>query len=162
VAIARSDARIRNVRFCAAEPPAESVTCTRTCESPVAVVEPVIEPEAVKAMPDGSEPCVTRQEYGGAPPAAESVAAYGAPATPSGMEFVVIVGSPARTEKENARVAADPEESLTRTVTGKPPATAGVPVTEPDEPSERPPGSDPDARLQVYGLVPPVAASVAE
>jgi hypothetical protein len=138
------------------------VTCTRTGESPVTVVEPVIDPETAKAIPDGSEPWVTRQEYGGAPPVADNAAEYGAPATPSGSDSVVIAGSAARTEKDKARVAAEPKASLTRTVAAKLPAVAGVPLIAPEEASDKPPGRLPDAILHVYGVLPPLAFRVAE
>jgi hypothetical protein len=43
------------------------------------------------------------------------------------------------------------------------PETVGVPVILPEEaPRVRPEGSDPEATLQLYGAVPPVAASAAD
>ena len=53
--------------------------------------------------------------------------------------------------------------SLTWTVKLKVPATVGIPVIAPLVPlSVRPVGKDPLAIDQVYGSVPPLAASVAE
>jgi hypothetical protein len=41
------------------------------------------------------------------------------------------------------------------------PAVVAIPEIVPDDESDNPAGSDPELRLQRYGVVPPVAASVA-
>jgi hypothetical protein len=53
-------------------------------------------------------------------------------------------------------------ESLTLMLNVDFPLAVGVPLILPAVESVRPAGSEPEARLQVYGVVPPVAAKVAE
>ena len=50
--------------------------------------------------------------------------------------------------------------SVTRAVKLAVPAVVGVPDITPPEESDNPAGSDPEASAQLYGVVPPVAASV--
>ena len=53
--------------------------------------------------------------------------------------------------------------SFTCAVKANEPETVGVPVIFPEEATRvRPEGSEPEAMLQLYGAVPPVAVSVAE
>ena len=52
-------------------------------------------------------------------------------------------------------------ESLTCIAKEKLPACAGIPPIWPDEANNTPVGNDPEAIDQLYGGVPPVAASVA-
>ena len=53
--------------------------------------------------------------------------------------------------------------SVTFTVNDEVPDPVGVPEITPDEPfSVNPPGNDPLLILHVYGVVPPLACSVAE
>jgi len=53
--------------------------------------------------------------------------------------------------------------SVTRTVIFDVPTVVGVPVIAPeDESSDKPAGNVPTVTAQVYGVVPPVAAKVAE
>ena len=49
--------------------------------------------------------------------------------------------------------------SVTRITKLNVPALVGVPEIIPALDSDSPPGSEPDERVQVYGVVPPVAAS---
>jgi hypothetical protein len=53
-------------------------------------------------------------------------------------------------------------ESVTLAVKLKEPDAVGVPEIAPAEDSVRPPGSAPELMLQLYGVVPPLAASVIE
>ena len=59
-------------------------------------------------------------------------------------------------------VAGVDSESVTSTVKLTLPEAVGVPLMVPPLESESPAGSDPEARLHLYGDVPPVADSVAE
>ena len=53
-------------------------------------------------------------------------------------------------------------ESVTFTVKLKEPDAVGVPETVPADDSVRPPGNAPALMLQLYGVVPPLAASFVE
>jgi len=53
-------------------------------------------------------------------------------------------------------------ESLTLTVNEEEPAVVGVPLIWPELLSVRPAGREPELSDQLYGVVPPLAASVAE
>ena len=53
-------------------------------------------------------------------------------------------------------------ESVTLTVNEEVPAVAGVPLIWPELLSVRPAGREPELSDQLYGVVPPLAASVAE
>ncbi len=66
------------------------------------------------------------------------------------------------TATASARVRLAPRESATRTVTHCVPAAVGVPVIVPPLDRVRPAGRVPSVMLQVYGPVPPDAASAAE
>ena len=66
------------------------------------------------------------------------------------------------TVRERLCVAVLPLVSVTLTVKEDEPLVVGVPLMTPAVLSERPAGKVPLLRLQVYGEVPPVAASVAE
>ena len=61
----------------------------------------------------------------------------------------------------DAAVAGEPE-SLTLTVKLKVPVASGVPEIAPVEDRVRPPGKAPVPMLQLYGVVPPLAANVVE
>ena len=52
--------------------------------------------------------------------------------------------------------------SVNFTVKLEVPGVVGVPVMTPEEDSVRPAGSDPDATVQVYGAVPPLAERFCE
>ena len=77
------------------------------------------------------------------------------------MEGVVVEGA-ALTVRVRALIAACAFESVTLTVNFLVPVPVGVPEMAPVfGASARPAGKDPDAMAQVYGVVPPEAASVA-
>jgi hypothetical protein len=76
---------------------------------------------------------------------------------------VVVIESAALTVIESTWVAVRDPLSVTRTVKFAVPAVVGVPASAPDEASnENPAGNVPTATAQVYGVVPPAAAKVAE
>lgn len=60
----------------------------------------------------------------------------------------------------NAWFAVCEPASLTRTVKLNPPAAVGVPLMTPAEDRSSPGGKVPEKRVQAYGGVPPLAASV--
>jgi CxxC motif-containing protein len=82
---------------------------------------------------------------------------------PLGKELVVIViESDALTVRLNDFVAVNELTSVTRTVKLLVPVPVGVPEIAPVlDPSPTPAGKVPETMDQVYGVVPPVAASVA-
>ena len=63
---------------------------------------------------------------------------------------------------ENAFCAEPEAESLAWTVKLKTPAACGLPLINPPELSDTPPGNDPAETVHEYGADPPVAASVCE
>jgi hypothetical protein len=82
---------------------------------------------------------------------------------PLGKELVVIViEGDALTVRLNDFVAVNELASVTRTVKLLAPVPVGVPEIAPVlDPSPSPPGKAPETIDQVYGVVPPVAATVA-
>ena len=75
--------------------------------------------------------------------------------------LVVVIERAAITDMVNAFEAVRPAASLASTVKVEELAAAGVPEMVPEVLRARPAGNWPDAMLQVYGVVPPVAARVA-
>ncbi len=118
--------------------------------------------------PAGNAPELTLQLYGVVPPLAVKVALYAVPCVPPVKELVVIctVVAAAATVKLNAFVAVcavGEVESVTMAVKLKEPAVVGVPEIAPLEADNvRPAGNAPALMLQLYGVVPPVAAKVVE
>jgi len=98
------------------------------------------------------------------PPVAASVAAYATPTCPLGNDGVVIVIVPAVILKVKLAVfeTAGDSESVTCAVIVKLPDAVGVPLSAPAELSVTPAGNAPAVIDQLYGVVPPVAAKVAE
>jgi hypothetical protein len=99
------------------------------------------------------------------PPLACSVVEYAVPAVPPGSDVVVTVGgcAAAATAILNAFVPVLFAASVTCTVNETVPAVVGVPEITPVVATRlNPAGSAPALRLQLYGVVPPLACSVVE
>ena len=145
---------------------AASVTCTVNDVVPAVVGVPEITPvAATRPNPAGSVPPVTVQLYGVVPPLACSVAEYAVPAVPPGKDVVVTVGgcAAAATAMLSAFVPVLFAASFTCTVNDAVPAVVGVPEITPVAATRlNPAGSVPALTLQLYGVVPPLACSVAE
>jgi hypothetical protein len=144
---------------------AASFTCTVNDAVPAVVGVPLTCPVALSANPAGKAPALIDQLYGFVPPLACSVVEYAVPAVPPGSVVVVTVGgcAGAATTTLKAFVPVLFAESLTRTVIDTVPAVVGVPLITPvDETRLTPAGNVPALRLQVYGVVPPLACSVVE
>src|SRR5579871_156474 len=108
---------------------------------PPAVGVPLITPEeAFRANPGGNPPPVSVQEYGPAPPEAESVNEYAVPAVAPGSAAGLPSEIPRPTTTENCFWAVTDALSITVAVKAKVPAVVGVPVSEPAEPSSAMPG----------------------
>ena len=147
----------------------ESVTLAVKLKEPDAVGVPEIVPADDSVRPPGNAPALRLQLYGGVPPLAASVVEYTVPACPDGTEALVICTpvTAAATVRVNDLVAVSAfgfgvVESVTLAVKLKEPDAVGVPEIAPAEDSVRPPGSAPELMLQLYGVVPPLAASVIE
>jgi hypothetical protein len=92
---------------------------------------------------------------------------YAVPTCPAGMVPVVIcsVGAAAEIVSENAFVAVwavGVVESVTFAVTVNEPDAVGVPAIVPEADKVMPAGRAPELMLQLYGVVPPDAASEVE
>ncbi len=140
----------------------ESVTVIVTVLVVAVVGVPLICPvDASRVNPAGSP--VADQVYGVAPPVAASVTpAYAVFTTPDGSDVVVIANWPAMLI-DSVLVAlrwVGLVESVTVIVTVLDPAVVGAPVIAPLEASMLRPAGRPVAD-HVYGVVPPVAATVA-
>jgi len=153
--------------------PAASVTTTVNTEVPVAVGVPLIVPAAwpvvVNVKPDGKAPVAMDQVYGVVPPLAKScVCGYAVPTVPAGSDSVVIESVSAMLIErafEAVSGAGPGEESVTCTTNVLVPnEPVGVPVIVPFEFSVNPLGRLPELGTvaHVYGITPPVAASVCE
>jgi hypothetical protein len=132
---------------------------------PVGVPEiaPVLD---VSASPVGKVPEMIDQVYGVAPPVAARVALYVTFCVPLGNEVVVMEGcvieGAALTVKLSAFVAASELASVTCIVKLLTPLPVGLPEIAPVlGVSASPVGKAPETIDQVYGVAPPVAASVA-
>jgi hypothetical protein len=143
----------------------ESVTFTTKEKVPDAVGVPLIWPELLSVNPPGKVPELTVQLYGLLPPFAASVAVYPLPTSPPARDVVVIlsvVGTAATTMLRFAVALSRGElESVTFTTKEKVPDAVGVPLIWPELLSVNPPGKAPELTVQLYGLLPPLAASVA-
>src|SRR5215471_11363985 len=62
--------------------------------------------------------------------------------------------------KEHTMISVPPAASVTRTEKVDKPVPVGVPDRTPLVANERPVGNEPDASVQVYGVIPPVAVNV--
>lgn len=144
----------------------ESVTVSVTGLVPAAVGVPVIWPDAFIERPAGKP--VAEKVYGGAPPAALTLALYAEPTVPAAREVVVIAGGPVvmvRVRFACAVCGFDVLESFTwkdtrRLETG----AVGVPDISPVAAfSVSPFGSgEPGSTEKVSGAVPPLAVRVWE
>lgn len=92
------------------------------------------------------------------PPVATNVAEYGIPFVPVGRDVVVIVNWVM--VMLNALVPDAFKVSVAFTVKPNVPVFVGVPEITPPEERVRPFGNEPPVSDQVYGPVPPLAASV--
>lgn len=140
---------------------AESVTRTVNDEVPDAAGVPEIVPLDASVRPAGNVPVAIAHVYGGVPPVAARVAEYAAPTVPGGRVAVVTVGGPLMAIESDA-VAVCPTPSVTRAVKLDVPGAVGVPEIVPVEDRLNPGGNVPLATAHVYGVVPPVAAKLAE
>jgi hypothetical protein len=145
----------------------ESVTWAVKLKEPDAVGVPEIVPAEDNVRPPGSAPALMLQLYGWVPPLAASVVEYAVPTRPDGTDVVVIctAATAAATVRVNDLVAVSAVglvESVTLAVKLKEPDAVGVPEMVPAEDNVRPPGKAPEPMLQLYGVVPPLAASVIE
>lgn len=148
---------------------AESDTVTVKVVGPDPVGVPEIAPAGDNVSPRGSaEPEANAQVYGDVPPVAASVAEYAAfwVAAVNGLVVVIVTGTTAAfTVSDNAlvAVAAGVAESVAVTLKAVVPCAVGVPEMIPADDIVSPAGRvEPDASAQVYGPVPPEAASVSE
>jgi hypothetical protein len=144
--------------------PAASVTRTVKLDVPEDDGVPLITPPPLEIGPNpaGSAPADNDQVNGAVPPAATTVWEYAAPTVPPGNDEVVMLIAEATTI-ESALVVVAPTESVTRTVKLEVPEADGVPLMAPPlVMGFIPVGSAPDAKDQVSGPVPPVAATVWE
>jgi len=144
----------------------ESFTCAVMVKVALAVGVPLSAPVAAFSVtPAGNAPEVIDHVYGVMPPVAASVAAYATPTCPFGKDGVVIVTVLAailKVKLADFETAGD-SESVTCAVIVKLPDAVGVPLSAPVAPfSVTPAGRAPAVIDQLYGVVPPVAASVAE
>jgi hypothetical protein len=148
-----------NAKLAVAE--SEPVTVAVNAKVPAAVGVPAINPPEESARPAGSAPDVSPQAYGGVPQQARSPDEYGVPTMPSGSrEGVVMASGVGKIVRTICSWAVIPHtDSVTTTAKLNVPAAVGVPDIAPPVESVRPLGSDPDARLHVYGSPPPTAVS---
>lgn len=140
-----------------------SVTVNDAAYVPASVGVPVICPvDELMDNPGGILEADHR--YGGMPPVAAIVAEYGVPTVPLGNDAVVIVSSAGapivKLSVFDAVCGVGDDESVTVTVTVLVPAAVGVPVICPVLGLIVKFAGKP-AALQVYGVVPPVAATAA-
>jgi hypothetical protein len=145
----------------------ESVTLAVKLKEPDAVGVPEIVPADDNVSPPGKAPALMLQLYGVVPPLAASVIEYAVPACTEGTETVVIcsavtAAATARVNDLLAVCAVGFVESVTLAVKLKEPDAVGVPEIVPADDNVSPPGSAPELMLQLYGVVPPLAASVIE
>jgi hypothetical protein len=145
-----------------------SVSVTRTVKLyvPTLVGAPEITPvPAVNDKPGGKLPELMLQVYGVTPPVAARVVEYVVPSVPLGKLVVVIFNVSVLTVMLRLAVAvcAGFSASLTSTVKLDVPVVVGVPeITPVLAASDSPAGKLPTAMLHVYGVIPPLAARVAE
>src|SRR5262245_29550779 len=75
-----------------------SARSTQNVDEPAAVGVPLTVPSEFKVRPDGNEPLITVNEYGGQPPTPSNLWLYGVPTTPSGVKSLL-------SEKRSANAA---------------------------------------------------------
>jgi hypothetical protein len=123
---------------------------------------PEITPVLVFSVsPAGSDPAVMLHVYGAVPPTAPSMNEYAVPTMPAGSGDVDVIVSFATIMMLRFAVAVLLSASVTFTVKLELPAVVGVPdITPVLEFSDNPAGNVPLLMLHVYGVTPPVAASV--
>jgi hypothetical protein len=97
--------------------------------------------------------------YGGRPPLAETLVAYGTPTVARGSGDWVTKISSGKTSIVNSFVAVRFSESVTVISNSGLPAVVGLPLRTPSCERTKPPGPDP---LHRYGGMPPAAANDAE
>jgi len=137
----------------------ESVTVTDAVKGPAAVGVPVTWPAELMESPAGRPVAV--KLYGVVPPEAVTVALYAVPTVPFGREVVVSTSPVGAIVMVTfpVLVCAGLLESVTVTDAVNVPAAVGVPVIWPlglmDSPAGRP------VAVKLYGMVPPVAVTVA-
>ena len=128
---------------------------------PAVVGVPLVTPPELKDSPAGRLPLWRDQLYGVTPPVAARVWEYATPIWPAGRLEVVTDRSTGITiDRAFVAVSAGVWESVTLTVKFEVPAVVGVPEITPPELKERPAGRVPESSDQLYGVTPPVAASV--
>ena len=145
----------------------ESVTFIVKLKVPAVVGVPEIVPVADRVRPPGKAPELMLQLYGVVPPVAASVVEYAVPTCPEETELVVTCTgvTAAATVSVNdfvAVCAVGEVESVTLAVKLNEPDAVGGPEIVPVADRVRPPGKAPELMLQLYGVVPPVAASAVE
>jgi hypothetical protein len=132
-----------------------------------AVGVPLIVPVELNVRPAGSVPLVNVHAYGAVPPVAASVAVYAAPTCPFASDVVVTASGDTLAAvivsvRFTVAFCCGLPASFAVNVNAVALATAvGVPLIVPVELSVRPAGSVPLVNVHAYGVVPPVAASVA-
>lgn len=138
---------------------AESVAFTVSVEVPAVVGMPVTAQFAPIDRPAGSVPDVMVQVYGDVPPLTPTVAEYAVPTVPFGRLPVVMVTEvvPDATVIVNALVPVALFASFAWAVKVNVPLAVGVPLMVPLLASVSPAGNAPEATLNVYGPVPPLA-----
>lgn len=139
-----------------------TVTLKLLAPDPVGVPEIAPVPDA-SVRPAGKVPVAMNHEYGVVPPAAVSEALYATFCVPFGSDTVVMDGEEiAVTLTLNAFVAVCALASVTVTLKLLVPDPVGVPEIAPvPDASVKPAGKFPEAMDHLYGIAPPVAASVA-
>ena len=151
------------VALCAGE--LASVTFTVNDAVPAVVGVPLIWPALLSVNPAGNEPEEIAQLYGVVPPLAANVAVYAVPTVPPVSEEVVTcTDAPAAVTtmlKFAVALCAGELASVTFTVNDAVPDDVGVPLICPALLSVSPAGKVPEEIDQLYGVVPPLAASVA-
>lgn len=125
--------------------------------------------EEFKTSARGKDPVTTDQAYGAVPPAALNVPEYALPVCPLGSDVLVIETgfdpvAAIVTLNDFVAVSAVELESFTWIIKETVPDWAGVPLKAPLEAfSVTPAGrEDPVTTDQLYGVLPPLAAKVAE
>ena len=151
------------VALCAGE--LASVTFTVNDAVPAVVGVPLICPALLSVNPAGNEPDEIDQLYGVVPPLAASVAVYAVPTVPPLSDVVVtctgVTAAATTMLKLFVVLCAGELESVTFKVNDAVPAVVGVPLICPALLSVSPAGNAPEEIDQLYGVVPPLAASVA-
>ena len=117
----------------------------------------------LRARPAGRLPLASEQPYGAKPPDTPMVPVYAVPTVAVAGELMVSVVGLAlfRMLSVSDAESVDPLLSVTCAVKLAVPAVRGVPLSTPSLLSAMPAGREPEVMVQVYGVVPPLAASSA-